>query len=64
MMNADIREEIRRRGLYAWDVARQLGVHKSTVFYWLGQDLTDEKRKRLINAINAASEKRKQEMLQ
>lgn len=58
MRNQDLRDEIKRARLYGQDVADQLQISKSTLYTWLGQNLTDEKRKMIYQAIDSAAEKR------
>ncbi len=49
--NADIREEIRAKGLYLWQVAARLGVAESTFIRWMRMEMDDETKDRVRTAI-------------
>lgn len=49
--NTDIRAEVKKRGLCYWQLAELLGVHVQTVNSWLRVPLSDERRKRITDAL-------------
>lgn len=49
--NTDIRAEVKKRGLCYWQLAELLGLHSQTVNNWLRIPLTDERRKRILDAL-------------
>jgi len=49
--NEDIRAEITRRGLCQWQIADAVGVHYTTLCAWLRVPLTDDRRKRIMDAL-------------
>lgn len=49
--NTDIRAEVKKRGLCYWQLAQLLGCHTQTVNNWLRVPLSDERRKRIVDAL-------------
>lgn len=52
MANEEIRELIRKKRLRHYEIAEALGVNEFTFSRWLRNELPDEKKKLVINAIN------------
>lgn len=52
--NADVREEIKKRGLFLWQVAIKAGVSEATLNRWLRTELTDEQKERVLEGIERA----------
>jgi predicted XRE-type DNA-binding protein len=53
MKNIDIRNLIAQKRLKHYEVAEALGVEDSTFSRWLYHELPEEKKKRIIEAINS-----------
>ena len=51
--NEEIRAEIRKSGLYVYQVAEQAGVATTTLSQWLQRDLDPQKRERIDKAIKS-----------
>ena len=51
-MNQDIKTEIKKSGLKQWKVADKCGVVESTFIRWLRFDLSDERKKAILAAID------------
>ena len=51
-MNDDIRKKIRQSRLRQWEISAKLGVCEYTLIRWLRDELSDEKRKRILEAID------------
>lgn len=49
--NTDIRAEVKKRGLCYWQLAQLLDCHVQTLNAWLRVPLTDERRKRILDAL-------------
>lgn len=49
--NADIREEIKSKGLYLWQVAAKLGIAESTFIRWMRMEMDDETKEKVRTAI-------------
>ncbi len=49
--NSDVREMIEAAGLKHWQVAETVGVDKATLCVWLRTDLSEERRTRILDAI-------------
>jgi DNA-binding transcriptional regulator YiaG len=49
--NMDIVAAIKDAGLYQYQVAKLCNINKSTLVKWLKNELTPEKRERILNAI-------------
>lgn len=60
--NAEIRDLIRRNKLYVADVAERLNISNSCLYTWLSRELTDERRKRILTAIDEAAAKQEREL--
>jgi len=52
MNNLDIRNEIRSNRLRNWEVAEKVGISDSRLSVWLRTPLNDERKQRVLNAIN------------
>lgn len=50
--NADIREEIKSKGLYLWQVAAKLGIAESTFIRWMRMEMDDETKNRVREVIH------------
>ena len=50
--NADIREILKRRGIRHYDLAIECGVTKFTMSTWLAQPLSEQRRERILDAID------------
>lgn len=55
MANADIREAIRNAGVKHWQVAYALNVDESTLCRRLRRELSDDQKKAVFEAIEAAA---------
>lgn len=56
--NIDIRNMIAEAGLKHWEVADAIGVNESTLCVWLRKPLANERRRRVLAAINALTAER------
>lgn len=54
-MNKEIREAIRGAGLKQWQVAKLCGVSEWTFVRWLRDELSEDRRKAIYKAIEAAA---------
>jgi orotate phosphoribosyltransferase-like protein len=52
-MNKDIREAIKKKGICHYEVAQELGIYPETFAKWLAMNLTEEKKERIMKAIEA-----------
>ena len=52
MENHDIRREMRANFVPMWKIAKLLGISEPTLTRWMRVELTPEKRKRILEAIN------------
>ena len=55
MSNLDIRNKIRECRLRHYEVAAQIGISETTFCVWLRHELTDERKKRVLEAIDQLS---------
>ncbi len=51
MKNNDIRQMIRVLRLHHYEVAERIGISKTTFCVWLRSELTEERRSRVMKAI-------------
>lgn len=50
--NTDVRKQIADAGLTQWQVAYQAGVSSQTLYTWLRVPLNDNRKQRVLDAIN------------
>lgn len=60
-MNEDIKKIIRDKGLYLWEVAQEYGINDCNFSRLLRYKLTDEKRNRILEAIEQAVKNKERE---
>ncbi len=53
--NLEIRQMIERKRLRYYEVARQVGVTPVTLSIWMQTELTDERKERVLKAIESLS---------
>ena len=53
MKNLEIRMMIKNNRLYHYEVAAKLGVSEYTLCRWLREELSDEKKGKILEAINS-----------
>lgn len=51
MKNLDVRQAIQKAGLKHWQVAEATGISQYTLCVWLRSDLNNERRLRVMQAI-------------
>lgn len=51
MANQEIREEIKKSGLFKWQIAEQIGICEMSLIRWLRVELPEEKKNRIRKAI-------------
>lgn len=51
-LNQDLRDYARSNLLFIWQVAKEMGISEQTLHTWLRNELTEEKRKKFINAVD------------
>lgn len=51
MKNLDVRQAIQKAGLKHWQVAEAAGISQYTLCVWLRSDLSNERRLRVMQAI-------------
>ena len=58
-MNREIREMIRKAGIFQWQVAREIGITEGSFIRWLRDDpLPADRRDRILQAINDVKRKK------
>ena len=56
-MNQEIRQKIKEAGLKQWQVAKKCGVNEYTFIRWLRDELTEQRRNAILEAIESLSHK-------
>lgn len=51
LQNTELRELIREKNIFLWQVADELDVSEPTLLRWLRYPLDDEKRKSFLDAV-------------
>ncbi len=59
MYAKDIKQLLKDKRLYQWEVAKALGVTEFTLTRWLRDDLTEEKYKIIMEAVERLQSQRK-----
>ena len=57
MKNNDLRAEIMKQGLYAYQVAEVMNIKPNTLSHYFMSDLSMPRRERIINAITIAKQR-------
>ncbi len=52
--NQEVREALQNKGMKQWELADMLGISEFTLTRWLRKELTEDKKKLLLKAINEA----------
>ncbi len=50
-MNEEIKEYINRQHVYNWQIAKELGIHESVFSRWFREELTEEQKSKIIDAV-------------
>lgn len=50
--NFEIRKKMKELGVYQWQVAIEIGIAECTFLVWLRQELTGERRERVLAALD------------
>ena len=56
--NRDVRDFLKQKHVYQWEVAERLGVHETTVIRWLREELPEERKQAMIAAAIAIAAER------
>lgn len=56
-MNNDIREKAKANGVFLYAVAAEMGISEPTLIRWLRFELPQEKKQRILSAIEQIKEK-------
>lgn len=56
MCNLDIRDDLKKNGVYQWQVAHELGICEMTLARWLRFEMSEEKKHKVFEAIKRAAE--------
>ena len=59
--NTDIREILKEKRVYYWEVAEVLGIHPSTFTAWLRHELSEDRRTKIMSAIDTVAARRESE---
>ena len=57
MTGKDIQNLIKKKRLYQWEVAQEIGINEFTLSRWLRGTLTQEHETTILNAIKRLSQK-------
>lgn len=56
LLNTEIRELMKKKGLAQYEVANELGISPGTFAHWLQSEITGEKKERVLRAIENINE--------
>lgn len=62
--NIELRHYIKAAGVNMVEVAQHLSVHESSIYRWLGYDLSDEKIAEIKKAVDAARKEKRQQVIE
>lgn len=51
MCNKDIKQLLKSKGIYQWQLADRLGISEPTITRWFRRELPQEKKKHIIKVI-------------
>lgn len=49
--NQDIREALKNKNVYTWELAERIGVHETTLYRYLRKDLSSQEKQRYLELI-------------
>lgn len=55
MCNLDIRREAKEKGVFLYEIARELGISEPTMVRWLRYELSADKKARILEIISELS---------
>lgn len=58
MENTEIRNEAKRMNVRHWQIADYIGISESTFVHWMRRELQPDRKKMVLDAINAISANR------
>ena len=61
MENEELKNLIKKRRLYHWEIAREIGASEFTLSRWLRGGLSEEKQKKILEAIDKLSNLEKED---
>lgn len=53
--NRDVRDFLKQKHVYQWEVAERLGVHETTVIRWMRTELPEDKKQAIMEAAAAVA---------
>lgn len=51
--NREVRQFLKDKRVFQWEVAERLGVHETTVIRWLRTELPEERKQSIMEAASA-----------
>lgn len=56
MLNTEIRDEMKRKNIRQYEIANQMQLSPGTFAHWLQSELTPERKRRVLDAIESIAE--------
>lgn len=61
-MNTELKKIIRMSGLYQWQIAEEIGISEATFTRWMRSKLSDENKRKILDAIKALTKNIRKEV--
>lgn len=61
MKTEELKNLIKKRRLYHWEIAREIGVSEFTLSRWLRGELSEERQEQILEAIDKLSNLEKED---
>lgn len=53
--NRDVREYLKAKRVFMWEVAERIGVHEVTLIRWMRTELPEDKKQKIMEAAAAVA---------
>lgn len=53
--NRDVRDFLKAKRVFMWEVAERIGVHETTVIRWMRTELPEDKKRKIMEAAAAVA---------
>ena len=51
--NREVRDFLKAKRVFQWEVAERLGIHESSLIRWMRTELPEDKKKKIMEAASA-----------
>ncbi|MDV6378222.1 hypothetical protein ORD22_08170 [Sporosarcina sp. GW1-11] len=56
--NTDVRSHLKQSDIFIWEVAKELGIHESSLYRLLRTEMTNEQKQQIIDVVTKIQKER------